>query len=119
MQAVQASGSGYRGWKDFRARDSTQFGILLAKGRAAVGSFHNYLRGSGLGLIAFGVGAFAGVLQREARLCRYARTVLARYDSEAMDSFHYAIMRHCGMQIAISSDRDWTNFPYGILFTAP
>ena len=113
------SNAGYSSWKRLRAQDPTTFNALITIGRSAIGSFQNYVRGSGLALITVGAGPFSGIWLREARLCRYARALLALYDAEAMDAFHYALMRRCGITLAVSSDRDWTAFPHGTLITAP
>lgn len=77
-----------------------------------------FLRSSGLRLLTVGIGRFAGMLMRDGRICRYARGLLATNEAEAMDAFHYALMRRCRIDLAVSSDNDWSAFPYGVLITA-
>ena len=117
-QHLSSSRSGYRSWKELRNRDPAAFQSLITQGRQAVGTFQRFLQGIGIALITFGRGRFAGTTMNEHRICRYARAVLSLYETDAMDAFHYAIMRRCGWSLAIASDRDWTQFPIGTLVTA-
>lgn len=109
---------GHDNWKKLRIEKPSEFQAALSRGRAAVATFQTFMRGSGIELIAFGSGRFAHLLPREPRICLYARRLLARYETDAMDAFHYALLRRCRISLAVSSDRDWKEFPYGTLVTA-
>lgn len=116
VRAATSAGR-FKGWKDFRAADSAAFTASLKAGRQAVGTFNTFLRGSGLQLLTFGAGPFSGLLVREARVTRYARALIASYESDVMDAFHFALMRRAGIEVAAASDHDWTKFPFGTLIT--
>lgn len=104
-------------WKDLRAKRPSEFAKALADGRQAVAVFHNFMKGSGLQVLAFGDGPLVGRLLREPRTCRYARALLTGYEADVMDAFHFAVMRRAGLELAIASDSDWSNFPFGTLVT--
>lgn len=107
--------AGYQSWKEYRRNDPAGFAATMSRARGILARFHTFFTVSGIKLVTFGTGTWTGLLLREPHLTRYARGVLATCHVDTMDAFHYAIMRRCRIDAAVSTDRDWTSLPKGTL----
>lgn len=97
-------------WKDLRRNNQAAFAIALGQSRAAISDFQAVWTNSGIALLGWAPG-------EHSLLVRYARAILNRLEIDAMDAFHYAVMRSFGLGVAVSSDRDWIGLPHGDLVT--
>jgi hypothetical protein len=105
-------------WKQFRTANRPQFLLYLNRGRAAVRTFHDLMNTLGIHMIQFGMPPFAFVAGREVTMCLHARYLLAKFELDVADAFHFVIARKCKFDVAVSSDSDWRLLPYPTLVGA-
>jgi predicted nucleic acid-binding protein len=115
LSAVAAAG--HKGWKDFRAKDETEFLAKLNEGRRLVMECETLLLENMVDQLTHGrqPGGSSNRTVLERNIAAAARLLLDKYAVDTMDGFHYAAMLRFGIEFAASSDRDWKQFPSGTL----
>jgi phytoene dehydrogenase-like protein len=112
-----ASPGGFRDWKKFRAADPTAFATAIDLGRHAVARFETFLKMAAIDLLFLGKQPPPNRPILESHLVAIMRLLIAKYEAEAMDTLHYAVMRRFRIPAAASSDTGWLQFSRGTLFT--
>lgn len=116
-EAMQQHATRFNKWKDFRTGDQAGFQQAIGFGRGFVVEFDSLIQQENIEILQFGrQTAQLSVLEHQ--VISFAREILRLYDTEAMDAFHYAVMRRFGITHAASSDVGWLAFPNGTLITA-